>query len=76
MAKRKPIGESWRAVRDRVREQLDARNAEHVPEVYLLVGEREAYALAGGFLPTSVRAQAKAAVEWNFSRPRRRGRRR
>jgi hypothetical protein len=60
---------------DAQRQQLQERNAAHGTDVYLLIGEKEAYALAAGFLPTTVQAQARTALAWNFKRARRRPRR-
>lgn len=61
----------WRAKRDRVRDDLAIRNAQHEPRIWLLVGEREAYALAAGLVPKSVRAMARTAVDWEFTPKRR-----
>lgn len=52
------------------RRELADRNAVHASEIFLQVGEREAAALAAGFVPRTVRRLAQCALDWQF-RPRR-----
>lgn len=61
---------------DRLADELAARNAEHGVDIFLQVNEPEAVALAAGFIPVSIRHQARAAVDWHFKPARRRPRRR
>jgi len=60
-----------RSVAKAARVDRDQRNREHRPEIYLLVGEPEAAALVAGFVPPAVRAQARAALDWEFHRDQR-----
>jgi len=56
-------------------DDLDQRNADHATEIYLLIGAPEAVALTCGFVPLTVREQARAAIDWEHwasRRPRRR----
>ena len=48
------------------RQERDERNREHGSEIFLQVGEPEAAALVCGFVPHSVREQARAAIDWEF----------
>jgi len=43
---------------------VEVRNKEHGTEIYLLIGEPEAAALVAGFVPHTVRQQARAAIDW------------
>ena len=65
----------WRERNDQVRDELAARNAERGSRIFLMVDERQAYALAAGFLPKAVQAMAQTAVDWEFS-PKRQPRKR
>jgi hypothetical protein len=47
-----------------IRAALVERNAEHVPEVYVLVTEDQAADLAAGYVPTSVRAMCRTMLDW------------
>jgi hypothetical protein len=47
-----------------LRAALVERNAEHVPEFYVLVTEEQAADLASGYVPTSVRAMVRAMLDW------------
>jgi hypothetical protein len=58
-----------RSVAKAARQERDQRNREHRAEIYLLVGEPEAAALVAGFVPPAVKAQARAALDWEFPRP-------
>jgi hypothetical protein len=55
-----------RSVAKAERQDRDQRNREHGPEIFLQVGEPEAAALVCGFVPHSVREQARAAIDWEF----------
>ena len=47
-----------------LRAALFERNAEHEPECYVLVTEAQLEDLAAGYVPTSVRAMARAILDW------------
>jgi hypothetical protein len=47
-----------------LRRALVERNAEHVPEFYVLVTEEQADDLASGYVPASVRAMVRTMLDW------------
>jgi hypothetical protein len=65
---------SWRRKRDAIQDECVARMNERGERIFLMVDERQAYALAAGFLPKAVQAMARAAVDWEFT-PQRKKRR-
>jgi hypothetical protein len=56
---------------DPKQQELAQRNAEHGTNIYLLVKEPEAVALVAGFVPHTIRQQARAAIDWEFHRNQR-----
>lgn len=65
----------YREQRDQLRDELAARNAERGARIYLMVDERDAFALAAGLVPKAVRAMARTAIDWEFA-PERKARQR
>jgi hypothetical protein len=47
-----------------LRAALVERNAEHVPEFYVLVTEEQAADIASGYVPISVRAMCRTMLDW------------
>ena len=62
-----PLQRRRAAVAKAERQERRDRNAEHQQEIYLLIGPPEAAALVAGFVPPSVRQQARAALDWEFT---------
>lgn len=70
-----PRTEGWRERRDRIQDECARRMNERGERIFLMVEERDAYALAAGLVPKSVRAMARTAIDWEFS-PKRQPRKR